>query len=63
MRSVLGNEKTARLAFRTLVRLGKGANFQDFVPTLVSASAGLLNTEEQNQVLEKVRNRGWVTVQ
>jgi Zn-dependent metalloprotease len=59
LRPALGDEKLARLAFRTLVRLGKGARFDDFAPAVMLASADLLTGEEQGLVAEKLRARGW----
>ena len=62
MRRRFPNEKIAGLAFRTLVRLGSGGNFQQFVPSLINASTGYLNQEEQDFALSCARNRGWVMV-
>jgi hypothetical protein len=58
-REFLSREKLADLAFRTLVRLGPGASLQDLLPALLSAST-FLDQAEQEQVVEKLRARGWV---
>jgi Zn-dependent metalloprotease len=59
MKPLLGNELTAKLAFRTLVRLGKGAKFDDFPSALAGASQGLLADDQSRQVAEIARARGW----
>ncbi|MCO5143347.1 MAG: hypothetical protein M9962_09685 [Oligoflexia bacterium] len=59
MKGELGNKLTAKLAFKTLVRLGAGARFEDFYPSLVSACADLLSSEQKEFVLEKAKARGW----
>ncbi len=59
MRNALGNELTAKLAFRTLVRLGRGALLKDFPGALTEASRGLLNDAQLTQVKEAAINRGW----
>ena len=59
MKSRLGSELTAKLAFRTLVRLGRGAKFDDLPSALLSASDGLLTAEQQSFALEVARKRGW----
>lgn len=59
MKHLLGNEKTAQLAFRTLIRLGKGARFDDFVNAFTSAATSLLNEDQRSAVIQIVKNRGW----
>mgnify|MGYP003342413340 CR=1 FL=1 len=59
MRANLGTELTAKLAFRTVVRLGKGAKFDDFPTALAAASQGFLSPAQQSIVLETARKRGW----
>lgn len=59
MKALLGNELTAKLAFRTLVRLGKGAKFDDFPSALAGAAQGLLGESQTRQVTEIARARGW----
>lgn len=59
LRPVLSDERLAQLAFRTLVRLGAGARFEDFVPSLRQAALGFLSAEETALVEQKVRERGW----
>lgn len=63
MRKVLSDDKVATLAFRTLVRLGKGAKFSDFLPALTGAASTVLNAEEQAAVISVAQARGWVQVQ
>ncbi len=60
MRRVLSDEKVATLAFRTLTRLGKGAQFSDFLPALTSAASSVLDSEEQASIMTIVQERGWV---
>ncbi len=62
MRKVLSDDKLATLAFKTLVRLGKGGKFADFVPALTNAGSSVLSSDEMEKVMEIVRERGWVTV-
>lgn len=59
MKPVLGTELTAKLAFRTLVRLGRGARFDDFASAMASAADGLLGPEQARYALDTARNRGW----
>jgi hypothetical protein len=59
MKINFGNELTAKLAFRTLVRLGKDAKFDDFPGALASAADGLLNPEQTAFALSAARARGW----
>jgi Zn-dependent metalloprotease len=59
LRSVIGDEALGKLAFRALVRLGSGGNFNDFAPAVMHASHGLLSESEQVAVAEKLTNRGW----
>lgn len=59
MRNNFGNELTAKLAFRTLVRLGKDAKFDDFPSALASAADGLLSAEQRAIALGAARARGW----
>lgn len=59
MKSNLGTDLTAKLAFRTLVRLGKGAKFDDFPLALSSACDGILSESQKRFVLESARRRGW----
>lgn len=59
MKSYLGTELTAKLAFRTLVRLGKGAKFDDFTGAVSAAATGFLSEEQKAKVLGSVRKRGW----
>lgn len=59
MKPTLGTELTAKLAFRTLVRLGKGARFDDLPGALASAADSLLSPEQKAQVLAAARARGW----
>lgn len=59
MKAALGTELTAKLAFRTLVRLGKGARFDDFSAALASAADGLLGPDQARYALDTARNRGW----
>lgn len=59
MKPELGTELTAKLAFRTLVRLGKGGVFDDLPSALASACDGLLAPEQKETVLAKARARGW----
>ncbi len=59
MKANFGTELTAKLAFRTLVRLGKGGKFDDFPGALASAAQGLLTDEQTRQALQSARARGW----
>jgi hypothetical protein len=59
MKPVFGAELTAKLAFRTLVRLGKGAQFDDFPSALTGAAQGLLSEAQARQALDVARARGW----
>ncbi|MGZ3651297.1 MAG: hypothetical protein ACXVB9_06120 [Bdellovibrionota bacterium] len=59
MKAFLGTELTAKLAFRTLVRLGKGAKFDDFPSALGAACDGLLTPEQKIEVQDAARKRGW----
>lgn len=59
MKPALGTELTAKLAFRTLVRLGKGARFDDFGPALVAAAEGIVSPEQRELALSAARERGW----
>lgn len=59
MKSSLGNELTAKLAFRTLVRLGRGAAFDDFPSALANAADGLLTPEQKTIALHAATDRGW----
>jgi len=59
MKPALGNELTAKLAFRTLVRLGRGAKFDDLPAALGSAADGLLSVEQKELALQAARSRGW----
>jgi|GEM_PF-6516060 len=59
MKPILGTELTAKLAFRTLVRLGKGSKFDDLPGALESAATGLLSAEQKSAVLQAARSRGW----
>jgi len=59
MKSNLGTDLTAKLAFRTLVRLGKGAKFDDFPLALSSACDGILSGAQKTFVMETARRRGW----
>lgn len=59
MRRALGDEKLAELAFKTLVRLGRGGRFADFVPALSHAGASTLSPAELAKVMEIARARGW----
>lgn len=59
MKPLFGNELVAKLAFRTLVRLGKGAKFDDFPAALASAADSLLTPEQTSAALGIARNRGW----
>lgn len=59
MKPALGTDLTAKLAFRTLVRLGRGAKFDDFPSALSSAADGLLTTAQKATALQAARSRGW----
>ena len=59
MKIALGVELTAKLAFRTLVRLGKGGGFDDFGPALASAAEGILTLEQTQVAMNAARARGW----
>lgn len=59
MKSFLGTELTAKLAFRTLVRLGKGARFDDFLGALESASTDFLSDANKTAVMKAAQLRGW----
>ncbi len=59
MKATLGTELTAKLAFRTLVRLGKGGKFDDFPGALANAAQGLLTNDQTQAVLQFARARGW----
>lgn len=59
MKNNFGNELTAKLAFRTLVRLGSGAKFDDFPDALTNAADGLLNPEQKAFALKAAAKRGW----
>jgi hypothetical protein len=63
LRPVLGDDKLAQLAFRTLTRLGQGGQFADFIPALANAASGLLTADEQSAVMAAARNRGWAVTQ
>lgn len=62
LRKVIDDDKLAALAFKTLVRLGKGGKFADFVPAFTNAAAAVLSAEEVIKVMELVKERGWITV-
>lgn len=59
MKPTLGSALIAQLAFRTLVRLGAGARFDDFPEALQHAAQGLLSDEQRALVMGVARNRGW----
>lgn len=59
LRAFLADEVLARLAFRTLVRLGKGASYEEFGPAVMHSADGLLSPEEISQVSLCLQNRGW----
>ncbi len=59
MKAALGNELVARLAFRTLVRLGSGGTFDDFGSAFRGAAEGLLSAEQEQLALGAARARGW----
>jgi hypothetical protein len=59
MRAALGNDLVAQLAFRTMVRLGKGAKLDDFGQALTSAAQSLLSDAQRVKTLEIAKNRGW----
>lgn len=59
MKPFLGTELTAKLAFRTLVRLGRGAKFDDLPGALRAASEGILSDTQKAQVNEAAGKRGW----
>ena len=59
MKPALGTDLTAKLAFRTLVRLGRGAKFDDLPGALRAAGEGLLTKEQEALVTEAARKRGW----
>lgn len=59
MKPKLGTELTAKLAFRTLVRLGHGAQFDDFPSALRSAAEGLLSEPQTRLALQTAKDRGW----
>lgn len=59
MKPSLGTELTAKLAFRTLVRLGRGAKFDDLPAALRAAGDGILSPAQVALVTEAARNRGW----
>lgn len=59
MKSYLGTDQTAKLAFRTLVRLGKGAQFDDFGPALTAAADSFLDPAQKSRVLQIAKDRGW----
>ncbi|HEY8278785.1 MAG TPA: hypothetical protein VIH99_04135 [Bdellovibrionota bacterium] len=59
MKPELGTELTAKLAFRTLVRLGRGAKFDDMPSALAGAAQGLLNEAQTRLALSAARTRGW----
>ncbi len=63
MKEVLGTEKVSKLAFKTMLRLGKNAGFNDFVPAVLSAGAEVLSPEEIKLVTEKLSERGWRMMQ
>jgi hypothetical protein len=62
LKPILGSDRLAEFAFRTLTRLGSGAGFADLPSALMGASTGFLTAPEQTAVFEKVRARGWVVV-
>ena len=62
IREVIGVEKTATVAFRTMVRLGSGATFNDFVPAVISAASGVLSIDEMAKVSKIIADRGWRTL-
>ncbi len=59
MKPVLGTDLTAKLAFKTLVRLGRNAKFDDLPGALRAAGEGLLNPEQTAFVTEVAKKRGW----
>lgn len=61
MKSYLGTDQTAKLAFRTMVRLGAGAKFDDFGPALKSAAESFLDAATTVKVIQSAKARGWKT--
>ncbi len=59
MREKIGAEKAHKIAFRTLVRLGSGARFDDFAPAVISAMSGICTAEEGLEVQRILAERGW----
>lgn len=59
LKPTLGTELTAKLAFRTLVRLGRGARFDDFPAALLGASEGILTADQKNFMIASAQKRGW----
>jgi Zn-dependent metalloprotease len=59
----IGSDRVAPLAFRTLVRLGSGAKFKDFVMALTNACGGYCTDSEMQHVQEALAARGWRIMQ
>ena len=60
MRSFLDDQKLAKLAFHVLTRLGSGARFDEFAPSVTLAAAELLTAEEARNVEAALGARGWL---
>jgi hypothetical protein len=59
LRAFLDDERLGQLAFRTLVRLGRGGGFTDFAPSVAHAAQGFLTAAEQEKVAGVLHRRGW----
>lgn len=59
MKPWLGTDLTAKLAFRTLVRLGKGGKFADFMPALSAAADSMMSPEQKAKIMQTAIDRGW----
>lgn len=59
LREALGRDKAEKLAFRTMLRLGSGSVYSDFVPSLRAAADGLCDEAERSLIREILASRGW----
>lgn len=59
IRSLIGTDVTARLALRTLARLGPGARLPDFPIALADATSEFLSAADAAQIASILRKRGW----
>lgn len=60
LRCALGQAVADQLAFRTLARVGAGATFKDFAPSVLAAADALpLDLGQKSKAIEVLKARGW----